>query len=320
MGLIKRLRARFQNWIAERTPRQRGPIELHRRRVYILPTRGGFYYGLLVFVMLLGSMNYSNSMGFALTFLLAGLGFVNMHHSHRNLVNLRLRLGRIQPTFAGNNAVFPVRLFNPSKTARYTVYVGLPGDDGTQVADVPAGGEVELRVPVPTSKRGRLICPRLRIHTEYPMGLFRAWAWAAPDRHCLVYPKPVGDLSLPIPDAGEAAGRAALQSGQEDFIGLRRYAYGDSLRQIHWKAYPRTAQLMTKLFADPREQTLWLDAATLANLPLETQLSQIARWILVAERRGLAYGLRLPGLELPPARAGQRERCLRALALYDHAA
>lgn len=311
------LRARFQNWLARRTPRQRGVIDLHRRRVYILPTRGGFYFGLLVFTMLLGSMNYSNNLGFALTFLLAGLGFVSMHHSHRNLVNLRLRIARVEPAFAGGDAVFPVRLSNPSATMRYAVYVDT-GEDGTRVTDIPAGGEAEIRLPVPAARRGRLICPRLRIYTEYPMGLFRAWSWAAPERHCLVYPRPAGESRLPPPGAGAAAGRATLQSGHEDFAGLRRYAYGDSLRQIHWKAYPRTGELMTKLFADPREHTLWLDAARLTHLPLEARLSQLARWVLIAERDGLAYGLRLPGIELPPAATGgQRERCLRALALYD---
>lgn len=312
-----RLRTRFQTWLAERTPRKRGTIEFPRQRVYILPTRGGFYFGLLVFTMLLGSMNYSNSLGFALTFLLAGLGFVGMHHSHRNLVNLRLRIARVEPTFAGGEAVFPVRLSNPSATTRYAIYVDIGENDGSRVVDIPAGGEAEVRLPVSAPRRGRLICPRLRVYTEYPMGLFRAWAWAAPERYCLVYPRPAGESQLPAPGAGAAAGRATLQSGHEDFAGLRRYAYGDSLRQVHWKAYPHTGELMTKQFADPREHALWLDAALLGHLPLEARLSQLTRWVLIAERRGLAYGLRLPGLELPPAAAGgQRERCLRTLALW----
>lgn len=319
MQPVNRLRTRFRNWLAERTPRKRGVIEFHRRRVYILPTRGGFYFGLLVFVMLMGSMNYSNSLGFALTFLLAGLGFVSMHHSHRNLVNLRLRTTRCAPTFAGNRAVFPVILFNPGATARYTVYVDA-GENESGPVDVPAGGEALVHVTIPAPRRGSLICPRLRIHTQYPMGLFRAWAWAAPDRHCLIYPRPAGELPLPAPGAGAAAGRATLQSGREDFIGLRRYARGDPPRQIHWKAYPRSGQLMTKLFADPRENTLWLDAANLGHLPIEARLSQLTRWVLLADRQGLAYGLRLPRIELPPAAGGgQREHCLRALALYDHA-
>ena len=35
--------------------------------------------------MLLGAMNYNNNLGFALTFLLAGVGIVSMHHCHHNL-------------------------------------------------------------------------------------------------------------------------------------------------------------------------------------------------------------------------------------------
>jgi hypothetical protein len=34
----------------------------------------------------------------------------------------------------------------------------------------------------------------------------------------------------------------------------------------------------------------------------EQRLSRLAAWVLLAERRGLVFGLRLPGSELPRAR------------------
>jgi uncharacterized protein (DUF58 family) len=42
--------------------------------------------------------------------------------------------------------------------------------------------------------------------------------------------------------------------------------------------------------------------------------------VLKAEAEGRDYGLRLPGVEYPPARGeGHRRRCLEALALYKPA-
>ena len=49
-------------------------ITLDRRRIYALPTRYGILFAVMLFVMLLGSINYNNSLGFLLTFLLASMG------------------------------------------------------------------------------------------------------------------------------------------------------------------------------------------------------------------------------------------------------
>jgi uncharacterized protein (DUF58 family) len=51
---------------------------------------------------------------------------------------------------------------------------------------------------------------------------------------------------------------------------------------------------------------------------VEARLSRLTRWVLLAEERGLHYGLRLPGNSIPLGEGFQhRERCLRELALYD---
>ncbi len=81
-------RQRIQNWVRRRQGPDGDVVILRQRRVYILPTRQGLLYSLTVFVMLLGSMNYSNSMGFMLTFVLTGLSFIAMHACHANLTGL----------------------------------------------------------------------------------------------------------------------------------------------------------------------------------------------------------------------------------------
>jgi uncharacterized protein (DUF58 family) len=43
----------------------------------------------------------------------------------------------------------------------------------------------------------------------------------------------------------------------------------------------------------------------------------LCHWVLQAEDFGQGYGLRLPGVVLPPSRGeAHRARCLEALALY----
>ena len=90
-GLLER-NPRIANWLYGFTPPERGTVELVHRRVYIVPARLGWYSGATLLVLLVGSINYALSLGFALTFLLAGLGLAGMVHTARNLA----RTSRVQ--------------------------------------------------------------------------------------------------------------------------------------------------------------------------------------------------------------------------------
>lgn len=93
-ALRQRWERRTQAWLLARQGHDGQRVEVVRRRIYILPTGFGLLYALLVFGMLLGSMNYSNSMGFMLTFLLGALFLLAMHHTHRNILDLVVERGR----------------------------------------------------------------------------------------------------------------------------------------------------------------------------------------------------------------------------------
>src|SRR5258706_263259 len=71
--------------------------------------------------LLLAAINYGNSLGYALTFLLAGVGVVSMLTTDRNLLHLRVRPGACTPVFVGGAAVFPVHLVNDARLPRYGV-------------------------------------------------------------------------------------------------------------------------------------------------------------------------------------------------------
>lgn len=313
------VRKKIRDYIFRRIQRVPGPVLIRRQRIYIVPTRFGYVFGLMLFVMLLGSMNYSNSMGFALTFLLAGLGLVCMHHTHRNLVNLSVRAGRHTPVFAGQTAQFQIVLDNPAAAHRYALVASRVEDESDPLHfDVPAQGSALARVLVPATRRGLLPAPPLRIHTEYPLGLFHAWTWMELDMHCTVYPTPADSALQPPPAPGGDSGRPEHIGGKEDFIGLRSYQRGDGSRLIHWKALPRSGQLMVKQFADPVQQELWLDWDSLPGLETEARLSLLCRWVIDAHRAGKSYGLALPGTRLPPACSEQhRHECLSALASFE---
>ena len=293
-----------------------GPVTLGRRRVYILPTRTGLVFALILLAMLIGAVNYQNSLAFALTFLLTGLSVVSMVHTFRNLHALTLRAGHPQPVFAGEMAQFSVNLLNSGGRARYALNLML-GKQEPLTLDLPQNGGQWLTLPLPSQTRGMLLPGRITIYTRFPLGLFRAWSIVHLQMPCLIYPRPAAQRGLPreLLDSRGAVGDQG--SGSDDFAALRSYHAGDSLRHVHWKAVAREQGLLTKQFGGGVTEKLWLRWEHTGNLTLEGRLSLLTRWVLEADAQGLAYGLALPDREFAPARGeGHRRRCLKALALY----
>ncbi|MBE0612966.1 MAG: DUF58 domain-containing protein [Burkholderiales bacterium] len=316
--MFQKLLNRSQLYLAffgPRTP-EPGTIFLRQNRVYILPTRPGLAFGLALGVMLIGSINYTLSLGYILTFLLASMGLVAILHTFRNLVHLHISAGRVEPVFAGETAWFELFIENRSRYERSALVLWHQGKP-TQ-CDVASGRGTTVSIPITAGHRGWLAPERITVDTRFPVGLLRAWSYIRPDMRCLVYPRP-DDGRLPLPEpSGNAGEKRVAGGGSDDFAGLRAYQSSDSPRHIHWKAAAREQGLQTKVFSGRAAAELWLDWNALpADLNLEDRLSRMTRWVLAADQDGLRYGLRLPGMEIAPD-AGEPHRlaCLRELALY----
>lgn len=318
----ERVKTRLRNavlaWADKRQGRDPDPVVLARRRIYILPTRQGFVFGVLLLAMLLGSMNYSSSLGFVITFMLASLGLVAMHHTHRNLENLELRAGHALSVFPGDEAQFPVFARNNAAVMRGGI--ALDHERRTQdIRDLRAGSIEVLYLRVPADARGWLRPQRFGIHTTYPFGLFRAWTWLRMDLECLVYPAPAPPGSHPLPAAIESGIGERESAGQEDFSGLRKYRSGDSPRHVAWRASARTdGELLVKEFHSGGSATRWFDwEATQAEGGVEARIARLARWVMDAHAADERWGLRLPGRTIPLDNGeAHYEACLRELALF----
>jgi uncharacterized protein (DUF58 family) len=249
---------KFHYWVGRRMPEKSGKIRLSLHSTYILPTRYGVLFSIVLYGMLMSAINYSNSMGFLLTFLLAGICLTGMLHTFRNLITIVIAATRDPPVFAGETAVFCLRLEMSDGRASYAIAAGRTRHEGRRL-DIGENQQQTLTIHVPTVHRGRLPLGRIRIWTEFPLGLFHVWTWVEPDASLVVYPQPAGKryrLASGLTGAGRLAAQTA---GYDDFAGLRRYHPGDSLRHIDWKAAARRHQILTKQFSDPAGDDIWLD-------------------------------------------------------------
>jgi uncharacterized protein (DUF58 family) len=295
---------------------QTTPITLNRHRIFILPTREGVLFASVMVIMLLGATNYNNSMGFLLTFLLAGLGLMSMLHTFRNLAQLTCRAGFSTPVFAGEPAGYTLFIDNRSGTQRFALTLALDGGAPTRL-DIPAQDVTRVLVTRPTTSRGYLPMGRCTVSTRFPVGLFRAWAYIDLGMQCLVYPTPASPRPLPPMHASEQSCGEVSGQGMEDFAGLRQYVLGDSPRHIAWKHAAHDRGLLTKQFTGEGAVQRWLTWDDAGPVDPETRLSLLCRWVLSAHAERTPYGLRLPAQEVPPAHTpAQRDACLKALALY----
>ena len=310
---------RIRTYLENRLPRS-DSWALTQSTIYILPTRAGWAFGATLVVMLLTSINYQLNLGYALTFLLGGAGLVAMQQTHANLRGITLRVRSPQPVFAGEPAPIDIVLDNPSRE-RHGIGLGIyrAGHKGMAWGDAPDHGSGQARLSFVPAQRGRHVLPTITAETNFPLGLFRAWTVWRPAAEVLVYPKPE-QPAHPLPGLAPSPGMARAarqQGGGAEFEGVRAYRRGDPIRQVVWKKMARSNELISRDASSSANQELWLDLRNHSALDLEAQLSRLAAWVLMADRLGLNYGLRLPGHEVACATGdGHRRQALQLLACW----
>ncbi|MBS0545936.1 MAG: DUF58 domain-containing protein [Proteobacteria bacterium] len=315
--LRRTVRPLLDRWLFRLARPEPSPILLHQRRIYVLPTSAGLGLAAALLAMLIASINYSLSLGYGLTFLIAGIGVASIIHAFRNLFCLSVSAGRCEPAFCGESARFVFQVANLRSSRRPALRLRARG--GETAFDLAAADVTSVELACLATRRGWLRAGRTTLETTWPLGLIRAWSVFIPDLACIVYPQPEPTPPpLPLGAAEGGNGRRLANTGDEDFHGLRPYRDSDSPRHVAWKALARGAPLLTKQYAGQRGEDVVLDWHTLpATLGDEERLSRLAAWLLAAERAGHRYGLELPSARID---AGHGEphlhRCLRALALY----
>jgi len=313
---ITRLRA----WAARRHGLDSLPLTIHRRRIYILPTRFGLMLAALLVAMLVAGLNYNSNLGLAFAFLMISVALVAMHHCHRNLLGLSVDVNVEVDAFAGGAAAFDFMLRNDSGMGRCDIEIRCT-DDGEAMNSVGAMSYEQVPVNVPVAERGVTRWNQFELRTRYPFGWFRAWTYVQGSLTAFVAPQPRGERSLP--SMGAVTGNAAPSEarGEEDFAGLRNYAPGVPLKHMAWKVLARGGEAAVRSYTDMAAQPEWLEWSALEGMAAEARLSQLCRWVLQSETGYRhPYGLRIPGVEIPPGRGSvHRARCLRALATYSAA-
>ncbi|MCP3945166.1 MAG: DUF58 domain-containing protein [Desulfobacteraceae bacterium] len=290
-------------------------MKLSRKSFSLFPTQHGFLFLAILIAMLLGSINYNNNAGFILVFLLGGMALISIFHSFKNLVGVEIKFLSSLPVFAGQTAIFPIRVQAQKNRCR-SVGFSLVSHDPILVS---IDKEKTLQMRVPALERGYLHPKYLTISSFYPFGLFTLRTCIKAPTSCLVYPRPIPGPFTTIKNNLSSEGKEETsRQGADDFQGLKQYQPGHSINRISWRALSRGRGLFVKDFTAEDSPWVMLAFDAIPGSDMEFKLSRLCGMILMAERQQMEYGLRLPGIIKNPARGeSHHHNCLKLLSLFD---
>ena len=309
-------RARLFNWIDRRQPPANRHV-LHRRNLYIFPSLTGFAYLFLVIIIWLLGTNYQNNLILALAYMQISIFVLTILNTYNNMAGLRVEFIGAEEGFVGDKLAF--RIAFSSNNRRGAHYIAAQWLDCPPVIlDFDPGEEHIESVYAEGRQRGWLHPRRLLLKSTFPMGLLRCWTWLNFDAATLVYPAPVSSELPPDVISGdeEEGWNMRLHRGDE-FAGLRQYKPGDSPRHIAWKQYARDRGLWSKEYGIPTTSRTWLQWTDFFRGDVEIALSQMCYWVEKLTEQKSAFGVCLPGTELPADIGDEhRKRALRTLASF----
>jgi uncharacterized protein (DUF58 family) len=290
-----------------------------KRPVWVWPNRNSIGLAAVLLAMWYAGASQTNGAAYLLCFVLASVVAVSIVHTWANLRGVEVSADPIPPAFVGEHLTIPLLLRTDRHRPHFGIIVQTPDLIGwcfTRAIEPPGPHHASLAVAA--RKRGFYTERNLRLSSNYPLGFFTASRRATLRQPYYIYPQPAGSRPLPRALAPTRQPRDGLRVAGDDFGGVRTWQPGESQRHIDWKAAARGQALLTKQWTGEAEEILILDWESLAGLDGETRLSQLARWVLLAEHSSASYGLRLPGKEIAPSRGeAHSHECLRALAVFD---
>lgn len=290
-----------------------------RRDLYILPTRIGWYYSLILIALFAIAVKFDNQAAFMMLFILTSVGMIAMVYTHNNMIGLGLSAKPGKTVFVGELACFNLTVHNDHNKPRNAVWLMSAGVQ--QLINVAANQQRSYELKFPTVHRGYLSCEQTTLTSHFPIGVFFCWTRRYnSQQRCLVYPQPLDLVPFPIDgsSSGKQAAKTNIQLGGEDFAGMKSYQPGDRLRDIHWPSLAKTNKLITVQHEAQNSSSINLSWFTLPSMMnIEDRLSQLCYWVIDAEQQGVRYQLEMPSHTIEYDNGlSHYHKCLTVLALW----
>lgn len=221
------------------------------------PGRALFCIG--VVVTALSSVTLATRMYFLFSALVA-LAVLSLTLARLARAPLTVRLNLASRATCGAHVLATIDVLNPGRRTAVDLGFALDGLPSQIVAEpirtepLPPGEERQLSFDLELQRRGYYQIVGVRQETWFPFGLWRDLVLHAQPRTLLVYPRfsPLVSLDMPVGRRYQPGGIALSSDVGEstEFLGVREFRPGDSIRNIHWKSWGRVGEPVVKEFQE----------------------------------------------------------------------
>jgi len=307
---------RFNRWLKRRIP----PASQHKlsnRNIFIMPSRFGFVYLIFVVLLFLLATNYQNNAIMLLSYLMASVFITTMMHSFFNLSGIALSADKKAAGYANTQIAFPIQISSPNKRVNLNFCF-----DDQQAFHLPQviQGEQTVYVSCHYENRGIYSPGRLKIWSEYSLGLFITWTRIDFEQQCTVYPETTPFSKSNSNFTGSGKENSFLENskpGIDDFFELKRHIPGEPFSRIAWKQFARGQGRLTKHYHQQQGTTCWLKLDDMPHHGIEKQLQYLCFLVNEYNHAGQVFGLALGQDNIAPSQGEYHfKQCLVALAIY----
>lgn len=318
-SIRNRVNKRFDLWLVRRMPAQLKRT-LDNRSIFIFPSQLGFaYLFVMILVFLLGT-NYQNNVIILLAYLLASLFITSMMASYYNFSGLSVSAKAQVKGHA--NQFLSIPLVVESKKPKFGLTFHYRNQPVTELPEVTQSSQINVQCYA--DERGIYPLGRIKISSEYVLGLFNTWTWCDFGVEAVVYPeaKPLMQRSFNTAATGVEDNQSSNNfiEGIDDFNELNAYKQGESLSRIAWKQLARGQGKYTKSYHQAQSSDVWLSLDNMPTNDLELKLSYLCYLVFEYSQKTVPYGLELKGKKIEPNQGSQHlNECLAALATFNKA-
>lgn len=272
-------------------------VDLKQHQLFVFPTAfGGVWLALVALCYLLGT-NYQNNLVLLLAYWLLSIWIICIVRAFRNMHRLQLQGHAIVEGPLDDHHAWSIEMSRPV----VAMFARVDTQAQVRVQDR------QLQLQLPARHRGVFQLPRVKIWSDYPLGLIRCWSYPQLTGQQFVYPSP--QLI-----AGFSQGAAEVTDSNDTVDGLRDYRAGDPLQRVDWGRFARQQRLTVKVFAADSQSDIQLLEATACT---ESLASHFAALVLQAQQTHQFVELKLPHVHLPADNSSTHYRqILRALASW----
>ena len=236
-----------------------------RPRIYILPTRVGLYFSVVVFILFLISFSYGHSLAYSSAFILISVLIISLPYTNYNINHINVSCVHGFHYYEDEAQELALILSNQSNRERFDIELDLTlkGDaDHTfhaRSTTLNKSERTNILVPLGALKMGHYQELIVKIKSSFPFGLFYSWSYRRLSVDAWVFPARDREGSglqvtmVPFSKRGEDESRSnatdlSQKDEHDDFSKHNPFTPGHSFGSVDWKVFARTGVLYVKEF------------------------------------------------------------------------